>query len=134
MDFTAEECPAWAIQNDPDFDQYVVCLRCDHFNEDCPHECGPEFSFADVAYALEERWRKLTDLDAEIARLREAYTELHITTCSFFEGGYPGWAVGGEDRYCCTKNQSQSTPLVTATEQRARCRECARAALKEVDR
>lgn len=75
--YTDEECPAWNHSEDEGFDQYVVCLRCGHYQQDCPHECGPEFSFEDVAYCLEQRAATIATLttalqqrDEDIARLR----------------------------------------------------------------
>ena len=65
--FTDEECPAW---NHPELDQYVVCLRCEHYQDDCPHECGPEFGFDDVAACLEERAATIVRLTTERDNLR----------------------------------------------------------------
>ena len=65
--FTDEECPAW---NHPELDQYVVCLRCEHYQDDCPHECGPEFGFDDVAACLEERAATIARQDRLLTALR----------------------------------------------------------------
>lgn len=67
--FTDEECPAWNHSDDEGFDQYVVCLRCDHFQDDCPHECGPEFNLYDVADCLEEQRRLIPAQQERIERL-----------------------------------------------------------------
>jgi hypothetical protein len=70
--YTDEECPAWNHTEDEGFDQYAVCLRCEHFDDDCPHECGPEFSMSDVADCLEARADTIATIRAELERLHAA--------------------------------------------------------------
>lgn len=89
--FTDAECPAWNHSEDEGFDQYVVCLRC-----------GPEFSFGDVAYCLEQRASDIEALTARVAELdaapsdeavREALATLDRALC---EGG----SEGTDDENC----------------------------------
>jgi hypothetical protein len=93
--YTAEECPAWGHDEEPGFDQYVVCLRCDHYEDDCPHECGPEFSHDDVAYCLEQRAAAITRLTAERDALQsaaETLTFLWVFDYRFFPN-HPEYAA-----------------------------------------